>query len=433
MKILLLYDNFVRDFRGLLLLKYLLKTKGHRVWIKATWNQPLNFARIMDVDIIVGGQIAEAATHHTGKFAKENNIRFVLNSTENVGIPERFDLFITYNTSSFNDDIIDLQSIAAKDVYDFIMGHRGINSANKFKYKHLGFPRLDLVINESLRNIETEVFRKKYQLAGKGKVYLFVSSFLLDGAYDGVPQRDLDRWNYKEMKKMTDHLLGVTSDILRRLVDEHLGENDVLLIKKHPWDCSSFFDENFQSRKCIILDKTDYILPCVVCSDFILHTYSTAAIEGWMLNKKTISILCDEYRSKGTLNHMKHELTVSDYDELKSLLDSYPDENPSLKSLGIFAPFLDGNATIRLAEEIDRIQPHPQKKIFNYPIKTKVKAEIREWLYENGFLKIDVNMRARPNTKAHDFYVWENTKSEVVKRYKKHFKKYAQQYARNGS
>lgn len=433
MKILLLYDNFVRDFRGLLLLKHLLKVKGHKVWIKATWNSPLSFAKIMNVDIIVAGQIAENATHHSGKFAKENKIRFVLNSTENVATPEKFDLFITYNTNELNDNIIDLQSVAARDVYHYIMKHSGIRPENKFKYKHLGFPRMDLAINELFRNIETEIFRQKYNLSAKRKVYLFVSSFLLDGAYHGVPQKDLDRWNYKDMKKMTDHLLASTSNILRRLIDECLGDNDVLLIKKHPWDCSSYFVDNFQSEKCVILDNTDYILPCVVCSDVVIHTYSTAAIECWLLNKRTISILLDEYKAKSTLNHMRNELTVSNFEELRLLLNNYPELNPSLESLDIFSPYLDGEATVRLAEEIDKLSPHAEKKDFKYPLKSKIKAQVLQWLYEKGFLKYDIEKCAKPNTKAFDFYSWENSKPEVIKIYNRHFKEYAGKFAKKSA
>jgi surface carbohydrate biosynthesis protein len=391
--------------------------------MRATWNKPLIFAQLKNVDVMVGGQIAEASTHHVGKFAKENGIRFVLNSTENVTVPSKFDMFITYNTSELNDSVIDLQSIATIDVYQYILDHPDIKVENKKKYKFLGFPRLDLVTNELFRNIEREPFKKKYQLNGSGKVYLFISSFLLDGAYDGIPQRDLDRWNIVELKKMTDHLLQVTTDILKRLLNEVLNENDVLLIKRHPWDCSSYFKDNFQSDRCIVLDKNDYILPCIVNSDFILHTYSTSAIEAWILNKKTISILLPEYKSASTLNHMKHEMSVSSFEELKLLLSTYPDTNPSIESLNIFYPNLDGMATLRLVQEIDKLKPATGKTVFKFGLKRRAKAQFREWLYANGLLKFDLKA-VKQNSKMHDFYYWENNKGEVVKRFDKHFRKY---------
>lgn len=433
MRILLLYDNFIRDFRGLLLLKYLLTVKGHKVWIKATWNSPLSFAKIMDIDVLVAGQIAEASTHQSGKFAFENNIRLVLNSTENVTVQKKFELFITYNTSQLNDDIIDVQSIAARDVYEFIQGHPLIKKTNKNKYKFLGFPRLDLTINEGFRNIEASEFRKKYNLKRGGKVYLFISSFLLDGAFDGVPDRDLEKWDITEFRKRNQDLLKVTSEILLRVKNEIMRENDTLLIKKHPWDCSAYFKSTFEFGNCIVLDNTDYIVPCITNSDFILHSYSTSAIEAWLLNKKTISILPERYRRTTTLNHMENELVISTFEELKILLDNYPKENPSVKSLVIFHPNLDGQATVRLADEIHKLTPHAEKTRFNYPLKSKLKARLKEWLYDQGLLRYDVNKRAKPNTKLYDFYVWENSKPQVIKTYSKHFKKYARQYAKNGA
>jgi surface carbohydrate biosynthesis protein len=425
MRILLLYDNFIRDFRGLLLLQSFLEKMNHRVWIHASWNQPLEFAKCMSVDMIVGGQIAEASTHHIGKFAKENNIRFVLNSTENVAVPAKFDLFVTYNTSEFNDEIIDLQTIAATDVYQFVQNNAKIKSANKVKYKNLGFPRLDITTSTTFRNLESENFRAKYGLKNKGKVYLFISSFLLDGAYDGIPQRDLDRWNFTQLKTMTDELLSITTDILSRLVNEILDKDDVLLIKKHPWDCSNFFAANFSSSKVKILDNSDYIVPCLVCSDVVIHTYSTAAVEAWILDKQTISILPKIYQSSYAMNHMKNEQYASSFDEFKALIENYPNENPSKKTLEIFAPNLDGLATYRLAVEINKIKPNPNKTKFSMPIYRKIKTVLRMWLLDHGFFKIKVESYARPNSKMFDFLSWENQRANVIKIYKKTFDSFA--------
>jgi surface carbohydrate biosynthesis protein len=426
MKVLLLYDNFVRDFRGLLLLKALLKARGHQVWLWATWREPIKFAKVMDVDVIVGGQIAETATHHVGKFAKENNIRFVLNSTENVAAPKNFDNFFLYNTTQWNEDFIDLQTIASSDVYKHLLEHPVIKESNKSKYKYIGFPRLDLTFHERFRTVEKEDFRKKYQLEGKRKVYLFISSFLFDDAFTGIPERDREKWNYTEIKKRNADLVQLTSGILRRLLDEKFTKDDVLLIKKHPWDCSGYFQANFASDNCKILPNHEYILPCVATADVVLHTYSTGALEAWILNKPTISIISSVYRETTTLNHMLHELTASNYEEVIQQLDNYPAENPSKKSLHLFAPYLDGKATIRLANEIASITPHPAKKKFIYPLKSRLKARLIEWLIDKGYKKLPITEKAKTNSKLHDFITWENQRSSVIRKYEKVFKKYAQ-------
>lgn len=434
------------------MLKCLLVSKGHKVWMRGTWNDPVSFARLLDIDVLVGGQIAESATHFVGKFAKENKIRFVLNTTEPLGMPKNFEMFVTYNTTELNDEIIDLQTIAARDIYKFIMEHAGVKHQNKIKYKFLGFPRLDLTTNMSLRNLESPGFKKRNNLEGKRRVFLFISSLLMDSAFEGVPQKDLDRWNYSEIKKRTKDILLLTQEVLTRLITEILDDDDILLIKKHPWDCSNFFKETFESKKCKVLGSSEYILPCIVNSDFVLHTFSTSAVEAWILGKKTISILPSEYKESAFYNHMLNELTVSSFDELRTLVEEYPSENPSIKSLEIFSPNLDGKATVRLAEEISKLKPYVRlpnktrvvagndllsnlKNLYMVSrrklasTKLKLRVEIREWMIDQGWLKYKVLNHAQPNTKNFDFYTWENERARVIKIYKKAFKKYAKDYS----
>ena len=45
--IILFYDNFCRDYRGLLLLSEILKTKGHKVWLHALWNNAMGIGNEM--------------------------------------------------------------------------------------------------------------------------------------------------------------------------------------------------------------------------------------------------------------------------------------------------------------------------------------------------------------------------------------------------
>src|SRR6478735_1469954 len=107
MRILLLYDNFVRDYRGLLLLSAFLERKGHKVWIKAGWDDVRHFALLYQADVLVTGQIAEWATHKFAVIAKELGMRLVINTSEPILAENNFGITLTYNTSELNQDIID--------------------------------------------------------------------------------------------------------------------------------------------------------------------------------------------------------------------------------------------------------------------------------------------------------------------------------------
>src|ERR1041385_6814775 len=105
MRIALLYDNFIRDYRGLLLLAEFLRRMGNEVWIKAGWDDPLYFCWINAIDTLVTGQIGEHATHRFGKYCVDNNLRLVINSSELVFAEKDFDWVFLYNTDHDNQDI----------------------------------------------------------------------------------------------------------------------------------------------------------------------------------------------------------------------------------------------------------------------------------------------------------------------------------------
>jgi len=422
MRILLLYHNFIRDFRGFLLLARLLESQGHSVWILAHWNKAIYFTKVMNIDVIVTGQIAESSTYKIAEFAKDNKIRLVINSTENVTLPENFEAFLSYNNTQINDEYIDLQTIASHDIYEFVQNNTKIK--NKWKYKLLGFPRLDLASNEGLRQIEDKYFRKKYKLNKFKKVYLFISSFLLEGAFEGLTEEDKQKYKLIEFQKRTELQLNEIKYILKSLIDNEIGKENVLLIKKHPWDCSSYFKDTFESPNCLILDSTEYIIPCINCADFILHTYSTSAIEAWIMKKKTISILPLNEQFPMVLNHMKYEIVVSNYKELSYTIKNYPATPPYEHSLELFEPYLDGKATLRLANEINALKPHPNKTLFKASVKAKFRLITKYVLHDWSIVKYRINKTARVNTKIYDLLTWENERYRVKGRYRNGIKKY---------
>jgi surface carbohydrate biosynthesis protein len=421
----------------MLLLKEMLKRMGHKVWIIAGWNNPLYFASLHKIDLFVVCQISEKTTYVYGKFAYENNIRLVINTSEAFTVIGNFHAVLIYNTSEMNDEIIDMQVIPTSDFYDYILSTDVINARNKHKYKFIGYPRFDISNDKHLRRVEDDYFNKKYNLSNYDKKYIFISSFLFESSYDGMAKDDLDAWDISSYKKyQEEHLLFITT-ILKRFLTEYIGSNDVLLIKKHPWDCSDYFKTMFSEYNCIILDNIEYVVPCLYNVDYVLHTYSTAAAEAWIMDKKTISIQ-HPHLQKNDYTHMEYDYTAYSYEELTALIDNYPAQTPTMNALAIFGDYNDGNSTYRLAKEIDELGKSSSKYSHTEvastsdnsfeKVKNKYKSLLKYFLYDKGFLKYDVDKRAKLYSKFHDFLTWENQRPIVNKMYRKTLRKFVDKY-----
>ncbi|MCK9412229.1 MAG: hypothetical protein M0Q53_08005 [Prolixibacteraceae bacterium] len=424
MRILLLYDNFIRDYRGLLLLAEFLNHLGNKVWIKAGWNDPFSFCEFHKIQALVTGQIAESATHKYGRYCTEKNILLVINTSEPVTNKKNFEMLITYNTSDSNQYIIDLQSIGIYPHFEYIQNNSSIHNKNKIKYKFLGYPRTDISFHPLLRQIEDQYLIEKYKLNKFNKKYLFLSSFLLDGAFDGVPEQDLLKWDITEFQRRTMDLLTHTSKILKRFIDENLNNSEILIIKKHPWDCSSFFADNFSSDKCLILENNEFITPSISVSDYIIHTYSTASFEAWVMCKPTVSIFLEKHLNIVPY-HMRKENIAYDYESFVKIIESEKVIN-TYNEEDLFAGTMDGNATYRLATEINKLTPKIKYSFkwnpwYYYRV---MKSTLLYHLYDNGLKKHDADRNFERNTKMHDLYTWENQRCHVNTIYKPVIKKF---------
>jgi surface carbohydrate biosynthesis protein len=409
-KILITYHNFVRDYRGSLLLKYVLDALGHRVWLRPHWDEDVRFATIKQVDVVVlSGQIAEESTSYIARFTAAHGVHLVINSSEQVAAPDLFESLIAYDRTQLNDSVISLQSIASPELKDFIDRHPNIRQ--KEKYKLLGFPRLDLSLDSTLRHIETAPMEQRYGLASFKKRLLYVSSLLFEEAFTDVGPRDMATWKYDELIESNHSLRRFHEPILESLLEEYLGTDGVLLIKKHPWDMSDRFERRFRHPNVRILGHSEYIVPSLACADAVIHSFSTSALEAWILGKPTISLLPAEARARLSLNHMTDEVFASSLADTLAYLEAYP-RTDLVKSVDrILGTLGDGKATIRLAKEIHKLQRKLEKSLRRPSLRWRARQEGRWWLEERGFRR----RRSLPtaNAKMRRLAEWENLRAVV--------------------
>jgi surface carbohydrate biosynthesis protein/FkbM family methyltransferase len=360
MRIILFYDNWIRDYRGFLLLKEILRRRGHAVWIAPLWKDPKDVIQDINPHLVVMGQISEKTTSDIGLYIKNRGINLIISTPESVENPDRFQNFFTMNFREWNTAYIDLQILVNHDMYQFVLNHPEIK--DKHKYRHIGFPRFDLSVFPEICQNETNALKEKYGISKFEKRYLYISSFIYDDSGGQVSEENIDdvpiNANIQRETIQKEHHEG----ILREVVENLEKENGVLLIKQHPWDKSSHFKDVFNDERVIIVDNHDYIVPVLQLSDIVLHAESTVAVEAWLQRKKTVSLLPGFNGDRKLLkNHMQYEPIVGHYEELVAVLNHYP-WSATEASLHNYALSTDGMATIRFANLIDTFGPKKDLK-----------------------------------------------------------------------
>jgi hypothetical protein len=213
-------------------------------------------------------------------------------------------------------------------------------------------------------------------------------------------------------------------EILNQLIEFIRDQDGILLIKRHPWDCSNFFEKEFAFDNVKILDRMEYITPCIANSDVVIHEFSTTAIEGWLLKKETFSLNLSEGEANNSFNHLKYETIVSNFEELKHhLIKKCSTDERINKSLELFRPHIDGKATIKFANAVNRLKPHPDRIKFKVSLRHKIKVYIIDLLESYGFYKLPVN-GIKVYSKTWDFINWENDRYRVKKLYLKPIRRY---------
>jgi surface carbohydrate biosynthesis protein len=388
------------------------------------WASAITQIKNINPDTVVMGQITEYSTSRIGLFCYENGINLVLNASEVFYSLKELYILFSVNHEYFNSDIIDLQVIPNSICQNYVMNNDEIK--NKEKYKRIGVPRFDLNINMEFNSLEVPYLRKKYGINRNQRVFLYMSSFIYDEFggqvdpenYDIVdPNKRLekDRKEKAELKKILTKLISKLDDM-----------NALLLIKKHPWDKSEYFEENYQSKNVIIIDSFEQSAAVISICDYLLHAQSTTAVEAWIQNKKTISIQPFFGSNDDNLNHhMKYEIIVRNIDELIKVIEEYADNNTVSRARKILQP-LDGKATIRLAREINKLKPKENKIIFMKPRNYNIVSMIKKI---NSLFHLPIRKTVNNKTIDKDTYgyllrLYEKQRPFVEKLYEKHIQEY---------
>jgi len=364
MKILVFYDNFVRDFRSSFLLKAILEKYGHICIVRPLWKDGIYEIKRFQPDCVVMGQVSEYSTSRIGLFCHNHSINLCLSTTEVVEVNDKLLNFFLFNQIEFNDSKIDLQILPGDILEGVIRKEKKI--IHKEKYKLMGMPRMDFNIVPELRDVEVNDIRECYRIKSRGKVYLFVSDFIYDGS---AAQVDLEDRKYVDVQKKFDDEMQMKRTlvpILQRFL-LHIAKHEpdsVFLVKKHPWDKSNFLESIFGNNGNVVIIKDEYVTPLLVVSDYVFHTESTVAIEAWMQNKKTVAIRPDFLGDFEKLKyHMKHEVVVGNFEELLAVINSYPVVNSRATFLENFNYLMDGRASLRFVQSIDKLSVKENKNI----------------------------------------------------------------------
>ncbi len=419
MKVLISYHNFVRDFRGSLLLKHVLRALGHEVWLTPHWNRDTELATLQGADVIVGCQVAEQSQAYLAEFARAAGIHLVINLSEQFTSPRRQQTLITYDCDKLNDEVIAFQGIACPQLMDHIQRHPEIRHPEK--YKLIGFPRFDLSLDPELRSVETPSFLDRNGIAGTRRRLLYLSSLLFEETFVGVSDRDLDRWGYREIAATNNAIAKDVAATLNGLVRHVLAPDDILLVKKHPWDLSSRLEQMLRHPQVRFLDASEYVVPCMDAADVVLHSYSTAAVEAWAMDKRTIAILPSRFRGALDLVHMSHEVMAEGLEDTVRLLRDYPTDSPRARAEVLLGGLTDGRATVRLALEIDGLGAPAQKRHAKLRARSRLKGLWKEYCRAIGL--------THPESPSADAKLvllaqWERSRGRIARLYAPHFSSY---------
>ena len=406
MKIILFYDNFVRDYCGLLLLSEILKGYRHEVLLCPLWDEAIKKIDEELPDVIVMGHVAEYTTSVIADHILKRGIRLVLNSTESGGNDKMMKDFFRYNFRECNEDYMDFQVLANNSEHDYILNSDEITK--KDKYKWFGFPRYDFHMNANLLNVERDIITGKYKLDQYNRKFLYVSSFIFDGIGDQVSPENLDDIDQSFKEKLDNTERKFTEDILFKLAENFKETNDVLIIKKHPWEKSEIWEERIKGKSnIIILDNDERISPVLSVTDYMMYLRSISALDAWCQGVRTISIFPENEESRTLFfHHINYDVVVSDYDGLIDAIDNYPQPVPGKEYMDkYFKPYLDGKATIRLAMEINKLEPG------NVSHKSRGTGNSNHIKKNYDLSGID------RNSYTYNFMLWETKRNEVDRLY----------------
>ncbi len=201
----------------------------------------------------------------------------------------------------------------------------------------IGIPRTDFFFNEKLKKEVKEKIYKDYPILKNKRVILFAPTFRGTGkkeAYYPTECFDIDK------------------------IYNNLKENEILIIKNHPFIKNTFKISEEQSKKIIDLSNYNDINNLLLVTDILITDYSSVIFEYALLDKPIIFYMPDmkEYKNKRDFYYDVTEYTYGTVCyNMDELIKNMKNEEINVKKLAEFKEkFLntcDGNATKRFRKE----------------------------------------------------------------------------------
>jgi surface carbohydrate biosynthesis protein len=411
MNIVISYHNFIRDYRGSLLLKYALERLGHSAWITPHWYDETYACRLHNADVVIACQISENSVASIADFAEQNGIHVVINSSEAFAAEGTEKLFVDYRGTGSNSEMISLQNIPCTRVWQYIHRNNTIFDSSKYFFESLC--RFDISVRPELRNIETCQLKTNYKLHKNNFTAIYLSSFCYPETYADVPAVDINTFGYKTILDDSIRLSNYVLPILREVSQKIVSSGGVFLIKKHPWDLSSHIEDFLGAENVRILRSDEYIVPSLQLADIVLHSFSTAAIEAWLLGKSTCSIMPSDHGRAYLEPHLQFDSNATTFSEVLECIRKTK-ESPRIPDVHSFLNNkADGFSTVRFAMEISKLKPLRSSKL---QIPKSRRKMLDRFLFEMG---ITTPLPPPCNPRLAIMANWEKRRNSIKRQYSK--------------
>ncbi len=357
--ILLVCNNFTRDFPGLKVLKSELKKKirarviivGSIAEVQRTYYLIYKYKP----HIVVLYQVQEQCSRDIARYVRNSGGMIAVVPTE-VTVAQSSLVFVVDKNISCN-DLVDYYFFPGKRMYGYFLQYSDIE---KRKLYVTGSPKIDASSCKlsNVRLARARFCQENKIPQGRKNIFLFTSFVTVpekyirkDIAFSGGREELLSYFQYILRTKR--HYL---KDIAKLCRD--FPENNIV-IKVHPLEDLRDYKKIIEPNLFIV--KENNIYQCLPAIDLALHWNSTASTECWIHSKKTIQYNPLELDETFLSDFTPGNPLCLSYNSLKSAVNKYLHSDLELKYLKFQKNYLkdtfgklDGQSGERIAEIIKK-------------------------------------------------------------------------------